>query len=884
MAIYINGTKANNGFAVSSGSGGPTSADQVSYDNTTSGLTATDVQEAIDEVVENKADRVPEPAEYDPTATYAVGDYCIYNNTYYCCISAISTPEAWTQAHWTGLPTPQQDYLHSIDPAGIGTLSMNRASGSTIGLNSVAVGYNGTASGTDSHAEGGATTASGYASHAEGLTTTASGDGSHAEGRKSKATGNYAHAEGYNNIASKEGAHAEGSGNSASQTYAHAEGSGTTASGSCSHSEGILTTASGTQAHAEGIGSVASGTCAHAEGDTTVANHKSQHVFGEFNIADASSAAGYERGNYIEIVGNGTSQTSSNARTLDWNGNEVLAGGLKINNTQDVAIKPASPPEYDSTATYSVGDLVVYNDVIYVCKSTINTPEAWNSAHWLNLNTTYDTDYLYSINPTGIGTFSLNRKPNTTIGLYSFTEGYDTTSSGFSSHAEGYSTAAGAVGSHAEGYFTEATGSSGAHAEGNFTTASGNNSHAEGQDTAASEDASHAEGYHTTASGKSSHAEGTYTTANHKSQHVFGEYNIVDPSTDWPSNRGNYVEIVGNGTANNSRANARTLDWSGNEVLAGGLKINSTQDVATQVSLTQAEYDALVSAGTVDLVNTIYFITDADAVACSAAEVTYSNTTSGMLATNVQSAIDEVADVKGKVTQINKTDNATYSLLLATDNTTTTATGNAYKSSFLKYNPSTEILSLSSSGTPSINSIVLNPSSGGYISVNNVSTTHPSSASMSADSGGGHIWVTTPDGMGCVNLGGTSTGGVVKVTDQNRAEKIVLTGSTGAISCNSIMGRTWFPYWSASKQTYSNTSVTFTTSATVSNSNFIWIVGDANGNPIFSILSVHTTIRPATLKNLAYSISVAVDSSGSSITISAPQWSTIRLVSDIPWS
>lgn len=343
-------------------------AQYVRYSNTTSELSATNVQAAIDEVVENKADRVPEPAEYDPTATYAVGDYCIYNNTYYCCISAISTPEAWTQAHWTGLPTPQQDYLHSIDPAGIGTLSMNRASGSTIGLNSVAIGYNGTASGTDSHAEGGATTASGdeshaegltttasgYASHAEGLTTTASGDGSHAEGRKSKATGNYAHAEGYNNIASKTGAHAEGSGNSASQTYAHAEGSSTTASGSCSHSEGILTTASGSQAHAEGIGSVASGTCAHAEGDNTVANHKSQHVFGEFNIADVSSAAGYERGNYIEIVGNGTSQTSSNARTLDWSGNEVLAGGLKLNGNLNVSptIK-MTQAEYDAIVDFT---------------------------------------------------------------------------------------------------------------------------------------------------------------------------------------------------------------------------------------------------------------------------------------------------------------------------------------------------------------------------------------------------------------------------------------------------------------------------------------------------------------------------------------------------
>lgn len=38
---------------------------------------------------------------YDPTATYDVGDYCIYNNTLYKCASAIAVAEPWTAAHWT---------------------------------------------------------------------------------------------------------------------------------------------------------------------------------------------------------------------------------------------------------------------------------------------------------------------------------------------------------------------------------------------------------------------------------------------------------------------------------------------------------------------------------------------------------------------------------------------------------------------------------------------------------------------------------------------------------------------------------------------------------------------------------------------------------------
>ena len=101
---------------------------------------------------------------------------------------------------------------------------------------------------------------------------------------------------------------------------------------------------------------------------------------------------------------------------------------------------------------------------------------------------------------------------------------------------------------------------------------------------------SHAEGYDTTASGASSHAEGRETTANHKSQHVFGEYNILDPSAALSSARGNYIEIVGNGADDTTRSNARTLDWSGNEVLAGaitanGVNINSAiAGIPTQIS------------------------------------------------------------------------------------------------------------------------------------------------------------------------------------------------------------------------------------------------------------------------------------------------------------
>lgn len=119
-----------------------------------------------------------------------------------------------------------------------------------------------------------------------------------------------------------------------------------------------------------------------------------------------------------------------------------------------------------------------------------------------------ELQYMDKVDPTGTGSFSLNRKFNTTVGNCSFAEGYDTTASGWGSHAEGEST---------------------------------------------------------TASGEKSHAEGYCTKASSVSQHVEGKYNIEDFS-------GTYAHIVGNGTADDARSNAHTLDWSGNAWFAGTIE------------------------------------------------------------------------------------------------------------------------------------------------------------------------------------------------------------------------------------------------------------------------------------------------------------------------
>lgn len=104
--------------------------------------------------------------------------------------------------------------------------------------------------------------------------------------------------------------------------------------GTGSFAVGTQVVASGSYAQAEGIGAESSGVNSHAEGFYTIANRRSQHVFGEYNIKEYGDIT--SKGLYVEIVGNGQSWLRSNARTLDWSGNETLAGDLTYNGNKSI--------------------------------------------------------------------------------------------------------------------------------------------------------------------------------------------------------------------------------------------------------------------------------------------------------------------------------------------------------------------------------------------------------------------------------------------------------------------------------------------------------------------------------------------------------------------
>lgn len=183
--------------------------------------------------------------------------------------------------------------LNKENPTGTGALSMNRAVGSEIGENSVAIGDNCIASAESAIAIGSSASATGFASHAEGMGSVASGNLAHAEGQDSLATG-YA---------------------------SHAESSGE---------------ANGDYSHAEGYG-IADGDYSHASGNGTWAIGRSQTVIGEANLEDSAPDSA-TRGTYVAIVGNGDMDAGeySNASTLDWEGNAWFAGDVYIGSASGV--------------------------------------------------------------------------------------------------------------------------------------------------------------------------------------------------------------------------------------------------------------------------------------------------------------------------------------------------------------------------------------------------------------------------------------------------------------------------------------------------------------------------------------------------------------------
>ena len=201
----------------------------------------------------------------------------------------------------------------------------------------------------------------------------------------------------------------------------------------------------------------------------------------------------------------------------------------------------------------------------------------------------------------GNGAEVFNHPANKAYGNVSHAEGRFTIAgkSGvetYGEHAEGHGSHAEGESSHSEGYYSHAEGDA-SHSEGHYSHAEGHFSHAEGESSRAEGDASHAEGAASHAESYCSHAEGVYSHAAGRSQHAQGEFNITDP--DYNPNdlyiRGKYAHIVGNGSDDDNRSNAHTLDWDGNAWFQGTIKLGGTgQDDAPEEVATKSYVDTAI--------------------------------------------------------------------------------------------------------------------------------------------------------------------------------------------------------------------------------------------------------------------------------------------------
>ena len=144
---------------------------------------------------------------------------------------------------------------------------------------------------------------------------------------------------------------------------------------------------------------------------------------------------------------------------------------------------------------------------------------------------------------------------------FSYAEGFGTVAAGGAAHAEGKGCKTYEDFSHVEGSNNVNIGY-GAHVEGWDNTNFGYGSHVEGQNNLCTVNYGHVEGQYNTVNGSAAHAEGYRTIASGQYQHVGGKWNIEDTENK-------YAFIIGNGTTNERRSNAFTVDWNGNLEASG---------------------------------------------------------------------------------------------------------------------------------------------------------------------------------------------------------------------------------------------------------------------------------------------------------------------------
>lgn len=271
------------------------------------------------------------------------------------------------------------------------------------------------------------------------------------------------------------------------------------------------------------------------------------------------------------------------------------------------------------------GQEVEFNSQTYTCQKGA---EIFNSLTNKAIGTNSHAEGYINV---ALGDYShVEGTSNMALGSYSHSEGDGTKAEGLGSHAEGSYTIAAETGAHAEGGYSEANGTY-SHAEGFGTIAIGAYSHAQGQfnikentDKYAIYGVAYLEnpkffenkivyklnedpifdaenGIFTVSSEPTATAIKdlkpgdkvlydepltTFTiyykfnelvsTETNKNNEVYYEWNVTGSSIDLNTSMATYAHIVGNGSHDQNRSNAHTLDWKGNAWFAGDVYVGST--------------------------------------------------------------------------------------------------------------------------------------------------------------------------------------------------------------------------------------------------------------------------------------------------------------------
>ena len=477
-------------------------AEATPYDNTSSGLTADNVKDALDELAAGGRENLSDLS--DVTITSPVAKQLLQYD---------ATNHVWKNVKYI---EGTNNSVTGADAHGEGnsTISSNQYTHAE-GQGSQATAY-------AAHAEGSNTKAKGRAAHAEGAQTTASGQQSHAEGSNSTASGYQSHAEGYGTTSSSYNSHAEGNGTTASNENAHSEGRTTTASGLQSHAEGLQTLASGSQSHAEGAKTQATNYQAHAEGCDTIASGENSHAEGYYTQASANFAHAEGLGYYVE-------GGSSNERST--------ASGIASHVEGYHTIASANYTHAEGLESKALGQAAHAEGLQSVASRDFSHAEGKQTkAFGQGSHTEGGGTYTYGIeaHAEGGGTYAYGGWSHTegagTKAYYPYSHVEGAGSYAFSqySHVEGPGNTVKADGSHIEGRGNHNTYyAMGSHTEGNGNTNFGMQSHIEGAGNYLSGEESHVEGAGNRGYGHKNHVEGGGIVASGIGLHAEGKHNMV---------------------------------------------------------------------------------------------------------------------------------------------------------------------------------------------------------------------------------------------------------------------------------------------------------------------------------------------------------------------